>query len=134
MGLIKLAGLFDGIGKGLLAAGKSLMTNNTIKNAAIGAGVGAISGAVAAPKGDTLKGALKGAATGGLVGGATTAGMNIYKNMKPEMGSGMSFVDAVKNEGNLLKNTVSQANWIGKNTKAVAAGTASALPNSGIRV
>ena len=65
MGLIKLAmekdaGLWDGILKGGLAVGKTLMQNNTLRNAAIGAGVGTVTGAVNANHGERLSGALKG--------------------------------------------------------------------------
>lgn len=119
MGLVKLAmekeaGLWDGILKGGLAFGKTLMQNNTIRNAAIGAGVGAVTNAINANPGERLSGALKGGLTGGALGGATTAGSNIYKNMKPATGVGMTFGNAIKQEGGLLKNSLTSANATGK--------------------
>ena len=80
--LTKEAGLWDGVGKGLFAAGKRLMTNNTIRNAAIGSGVGAVSGAANAGEGNRLSGALKGGLLGGAVGGVGTFGKEVYKASK----------------------------------------------------
>lgn len=132
MGLIKLAfdkeaGLWDGILKGGLAAGKALMGNNTVRNAAIGAGVGAVTGAVNAESGQRMSGALKGGLLGGALGGVSTAGSNIYKNMKPGIGPGMSFGGALRQEGGLFKNTLSSAKWQGQNAYAVGAGKASSI-------
>ena len=80
--LTKEAGLWDGVGKGLFAAGRRLMTNNTIRNAAIGSGVGAVSGAANAGEGNRLSGALKGGLLGGAVGGVGTFGKEVYKASK----------------------------------------------------
>ena len=74
--LTKEASIF----KGLLTAGKGLMSNNTVRNAAIGTGVGTIAGAATAEKGNRVSGALKGGLLGGVIGGGATAGKNIYKN------------------------------------------------------
>lgn len=107
MSLVKLAG-WNLFGKGIAAAGKTLMQNNTLRNAAIGTGVGAITGAVTAQDGQRLNGALKGGLTGGAVGGVSTTATNMYKNMKPATG-GMSFMGALKNEGNILKDSFGNA-------------------------
>ena len=130
MGLVKLAmekeaGLWDGILKGGLAAGKTLMGNNTIRNAAIGTGVGAVTNAVNANPGERWSGALKGGLIGGALGGAATAGSNIYKSMKP----GMGFGSALKQEGNAIKSSLLQAKWNGQNAYAVGSGKASSLLN-----
>ena len=132
MGLIKLAfnkeaGLWDGILNGGLAVGKTLMRNNTLKNAAIGTGIGAVTGAVNANQGERMSGALKGGLLGGAIGGVSTAGSNIYKNMKPGIGPGMSFGGALKQEGGLLKNSLIDAKWQGQNAFAVGSGKASSI-------
>lgn len=132
MGLIKLAfnkeaGLWDGILKGGLAVGKTLMQNNTLRNAAIGTGIGAVTGAINANQGERMSGALKGGLLGGAIGGVSTAGNNIYKNMKPGIGPGMKFTDAMKQEGGLLKSKLTQAKWQGQNAFAVGSGKASSI-------
>lgn len=95
---------------GLMAAGKTLLQSNTIRNAAIGAGTGAIAGAVSAQPGNRLAGAVKGGLTGGAVGGLATAGSNINKTVN--LGLGHTIGDAVKNEvGNVAgaaKNFIGQ--------------------------
>ena len=108
MSLVKLAG-WNLFGKGIAAAGKTLMQNNTLRNAAIGTGVGAITGAVTAQDGQRLNGALKGGLIGGAAGGVSTTATNMYKNMKPAVGPGMNFMGALKNEGNILKGSFSNA-------------------------
>lgn len=123
MSLVKLAfekeaGLWDGLAKGVLAGGKALMTNNTLRNAAIGAGTGAVVGGLGGIKNDNVMGgALKGALGGGLVGGLGTAAKNIAGNMKPSMGPGMSFGGALQQEAKLVTNTAKNAVDVGKTTK-----------------
>lgn len=80
MSLIKLAGMWDGIGKGLLAAGKYAMGNKVIRNAAIGAGIGAVGGAIKGGEGNRMSGAIKGGLLGSVVGGGGTYGKELYKN------------------------------------------------------
>lgn len=130
MSLVKLAGLWDGLGKAALGFGKTLMQNNTLRNASIGSGVGALTGAATANPGERMKGALKGGLIGGVAGGAFTAGKNIYGNMKPNAvgAPGLSFGQALKAEGSSLASTVKDANWIRKNMYQVGKENASLLP------
>lgn len=74
--IIKLSDWADG----LLSAGKVLMANKTVRNAAVGAGVGAVASAVKAPEGKKINSALKGAAVGGVLGGATSVASNSIKS------------------------------------------------------
>lgn len=83
---IKEAGM---IGSTLLSAGKNLLSNNVVKNTAIGMGTGAIAGAAAGGEGNRLSGALKGAALGGAAGGLVTGGMNVRNMMKSTPGLGL---------------------------------------------
>ena len=131
MSLIKIAlekeaGLWDGLGKGLWAAGKTLTSNNTIRNAAIGTGIGAVAGAATAQDSQRLSGALKGGLIGGATGGLATSGMNIYKNMKPGIGPGVTFTGALRNEGQSILNAAKNSKSMFQNVKAVASGNASA--------
>ena len=110
--LTKEASIF----KGLLTAGKGLMSNNTVRNAAIGTGVGAIAGATTAEKGNRLSGALKGSLVGGALGGGVTAGKNIFNNLKEmqlasqaagaPMKLSQTLMPAMKAEGNTLLDSV----------------------------
>jgi len=100
--LEKDAGLWSGVGSTLLAAGKGLVENKTLRNAAIGAGVGAIAGAYNAKPGSKISGALKGAALGGAVGGVATAGANVYKGM----GAGQTFGAALQSEGSAINTSL----------------------------
>jgi hypothetical protein len=138
MGLIKLAGLADGVGKGLLTAGKYLMENKVLRNAAVGAGVGAISGAISAPEGQGLKGALKGAAGGGLLAGGATYGGQVYNNFKsakaiaPDLGTSKLVSQAFKTTGdagigNAMKNSVN----LFKQQTSLAQGKLPSLPTIG---
>lgn len=67
---------------GLLAGGKALLNNTTIRNAAIGAGVGAIGGAMNAGEGNRMSGALKGGLVGGAIGGVGTMGVGVAKGVQ----------------------------------------------------
>lgn len=87
---------------GLMAAGKTLLQNNTIRNAAVGAGVGAVSGAATAEKGERLSGALKGGAIGGVLAGVSTVGNNVAKG-------GLGIKEGLKAEGAALKSIGQQA-------------------------
>lgn len=110
--LTKEASIF----KGLLTAGKGLMSNNTVRNAAIGTGVGAIAGAATAEKGNRLSGALKGSLAGGALGGGVTAGKNIFNTAKEmqlasqaagaPMKLSQTLMPAMKAEGNTLLDSV----------------------------
>ena len=66
----------------VLSAGKALLGNPIVRNAAKGAAAGAITGGIAAPEGGTIKGALKGGLIGGALGGLGTVGSGMYKNIK----------------------------------------------------
>jgi hypothetical protein len=116
MSLIKLAGIWDGIGKGLLAAGKHAMGNKVIRNAAIGAGVGAVGGAMKGGEGNRISGAIKGGLLGGVLGGGVTYGnklhqnYNLLKNVNPGANSKQLLSSAFKSTGdagisNTLKNS-----------------------------
>lgn len=110
--LTKEASIF----KGLLTAGKGLMSNNTVRNAAIGTGVGAIAGAATAEKGNRLSGALKGSLVGGALGGGVTAGKNIFNTAKEmqlasqaagaPMKLSQTLMPALKAEGLAVKGTL----------------------------
>ena len=110
--LTKEASIF----KGLLTAGKGLMSNNTVRNAAIGTGVGAVAGAATAEKGNRLSGALKGSLVGGALGGGVTAGKNIFNTAKEmqlasqaagaPMKLSQTLMPAMKAEGNTLLDSV----------------------------
>ena len=110
--LTKEASIF----KGLLTAGKGLMSNNTVRNAAIGTGVGAVVGNATAEKGNRLSGALKGSLVGGALGGGVTAGKNIFNTAKEmqlasqaagaPMKLSQTLMPAMKAEGNTLLDSV----------------------------
>lgn len=99
----------------LKAGGKMLMTNNVIRNAAIGTGVGAVAGAANAQEGQRMSGALKGGLIGAAVGGLGTAGKNIY-NLKQTMpnvgvgqliaGQGKKVLNTAQRAGNVFQTTM----------------------------
>ena len=137
MSLVKLAyinkeaGLWDGLGKALWAGGKSLMRNNVIRNAAIGAGTGAAVGAVNAQPGQRMSGALKGGLLGGAIGGVGTFGKNVYQASKiqgPLMPGQSKWGQALKTAWNPVKNTGHSASEAFQMSRAQTAVKSGNLP------
>lgn len=139
MGLIKLAlekqsGLWDGLGKGLWAAGKQLMGNKVIRNAAIGSAVGAVGGAANAQEGQRLSGAFKGGLLGGAIGGAGTYAKQVANTAK-QLGPNATLGAAVKATGDAgMGNTFKNATSLFKNQRSLAQGLGSTLPTLGTNV
>lgn len=111
--IIKDAGILNGA---LVTAGKSLLENKVVRNAAIGTGVGAVAGAAKAGDGNRMQGALKGGLIGGVLGGGATYGkqvFNTYKNLQiaaPNAGTGNLVRQAFRATGDAgIRNDVGNA-------------------------
>jgi hypothetical protein len=89
----------------LTSAGKTLISNPTLRNAAIGAGTGAVASASNAQPGGRISAALKGAAVGGAVGGLGTIAANTYQASR----AGIPLRQALQTQGQAIKGTLQQA-------------------------
>lgn len=89
----------------LASAGKTLMSNSTLRNAAIGVGTGAVASAATAQPGGRISAALKGAAVGGAVGGLGTVAANTYQASR----AGVPLRQALQTQGQAVKGTLQDA-------------------------